>query len=113
MSKAALNGLDPLKELLGDVLNRLEALEAKVGIKSASSLSKQPSKSNVTPGAALLNGKSRDQRIRFRARGATYIIGDTVTGGPAHTTEHFSLFSLLFFSTTHHRCAMMSWVLCT
>eukprot|EP00977_Amphora_coffeiformis_P016695 scaffold5237_cov179-Amphora_coffeaeformis.AAC.8 len=56
MSKSALNGLDPLKDLLGDVLARLEALEAKVGIKG-SSMTKQPSKSQVT--SAQLNGKSR------------------------------------------------------
>ena len=60
MSKSALNGLDPLKDLLGDVLSRLEALEAKVGIKPGSSLTKQPSKSNVAA-APLLNGKSRDE----------------------------------------------------
>ena len=57
MSKAALSGLDPLKDLLGDVLARLEALEAKVGIKG-STVTKQPSKSQVT-GAQVLNGKSR------------------------------------------------------
>ena len=57
MTKSALNGLDPLKDLLGDVLSRLEALESKVGIKGAS-LTKQPSKAQVTQ-APLLNGKSR------------------------------------------------------
>ena len=57
MSKVALSGLDPLKDLLGDVLSRLEALEAKVGIKAGSSMPKQPAKSTVT--APLLNGKSR------------------------------------------------------
>lgn len=62
MSKSALNGLDPLKDLLGDVLSRLEALEAKVGIKG-SSLTQQASKSNVS--APLLNGKSRKQRRLF------------------------------------------------
>lgn len=67
MSKTSLAGLDPLKDLLGDVLSRLEALEAKVGIKSgsgggggsggssSSAMPKQTSKSNVTS----LNGKSR------------------------------------------------------
>lgn len=63
MSKAALNGLDPLKDLLGDVLSRLEALEAKVGIKGGSSMPKQPSKSNVT--APILNGKSRQKDSKF------------------------------------------------
>ena len=57
MSKSALNGLDPLKDLLGDVLGRLEALEAKVGTKG-SSMTKQPSKSQATS-AQILNGKSR------------------------------------------------------
>lgn len=63
MTKAALNGLDPLKDLLGDVLSRLEALEAKVGIKPGSAVPKQPSKANVS--APLLNGKSREKPKRF------------------------------------------------
>lgn len=58
MSKASLSGLDPLKDLLGDVLSRLEALETKVGIKG-SSLAKQPSGSQKSS-AQLLNGKSRE-----------------------------------------------------
>jgi len=55
MSKSALNGLDPLKDLLGDVLARLEALEAKVGIKG-SSMTKQPSKSQVTSAQLNVSG---------------------------------------------------------
>jgi hypothetical protein len=33
----AMTGLDPLKDLLGDVIARLEALESKVGVVSSSS----------------------------------------------------------------------------
>jgi len=40
-SKAALSGIDPLKDLLGDVIARLEALEAKTGVSpSANSIPK-------------------------------------------------------------------------
>lgn len=35
MARAALSGLDPLKDLLENVLSRLEALEAQVGVSSA------------------------------------------------------------------------------
>lgn len=64
MSKAALNGLDPLKDLLGDVIARLEALESKAGIKG---LAKQPSKSSVTS-APLLNGKSQKILVQPRVK---------------------------------------------
>jgi hypothetical protein len=41
-SKSAVSGLDPLKDLLGDVLSRLDALEAKVGLSAASQTPKSP-----------------------------------------------------------------------
>jgi hypothetical protein len=37
MSSSKLSGLDPLKDLLSDVLSRLEALEAKAGVGSGTS----------------------------------------------------------------------------
>ena len=78
MTKSALNGLDPLKDLLGDVLARLEALEAKVGVKG-SSMAKQPSKSQVTS-AQSLNGKSRAKIFAVLRRVRTKIHHDrTVT----------------------------------
>jgi hypothetical protein len=54
MTKAALSGIDPLKDLLEDVLARLEALETKVGVTGAA-----PSKPAAKPaGATTLNGES-------------------------------------------------------
>lgn len=55
MTKAAVQGVEPLKDLLGDVLARLEALEAKVGVKS-STAAKQATKQ---ASSSALNGKSQ------------------------------------------------------
>lgn len=53
-SKSAISGLDPLKDLLGDVLARIEQLESKVGIAPpmSTSVPKSP-----TPSKAKLAGK--------------------------------------------------------
>jgi hypothetical protein len=54
-SKAATSGVDPLKDLLGDVLARLEALESKAGVAVAvTSAAKSP-----IPVKATFHGKCR------------------------------------------------------
>jgi hypothetical protein len=54
-SKAALSGIDPLKDLLSDVLARLETLEAKAGVSAAyPSAAKSP-----IPVKATLHGMFR------------------------------------------------------
>ena len=52
-SKAALSGLDPLKDLLGDVIARLETLESKVGISAPSG---PAAPASPTPSKAKLAG---------------------------------------------------------
>lgn len=48
-TKAPLAGLDPLKDLLGDVISRIEALESKVGGSPPTSASEKvtPSQSHA------------------------------------------------------------------
>jgi len=58
MSKAALSGLDPLKDLLGDVISRLEVLESKVGLPSGSSHGVSKPMSSPVPSKAKLAGTS-------------------------------------------------------
>jgi hypothetical protein len=64
----AVSGLDPLKDLLGDVLSRLEALESKVGLTSSSSSSNVPPKSPVAPPKVPAYGTCLSLLLHFEYR---------------------------------------------
>jgi hypothetical protein len=57
-SSKALSGLDPLKDLLGDVLARIEALEMKAGVVPASSASS--ARSPAVPVKATYHGRFKN-----------------------------------------------------
>ena len=63
MSNKAISGLDPLKDLLGDVIARLEVLEGKVGV-TASGLGPSSAPKSPVPVKAKLVGKTPSKKAQ-------------------------------------------------